>query len=226
MDFSARQGRAPLIGGVDEAGRGCLAGPLVVAGVSISREGARHLKELGVRDSKKLSPARREALYPEILKACDRVHWANIPPEEIDVVVRTGKKFRKLNYLEALYFAKVIDQLGATKVTVDASDTVPERFRGVIAEHLSCRCSVVARHKADRDYPAVSAASIVAKVLRDREVDRLRREHGDFGSGYPSDPATRVFFMEMLRRGEPLPGFVRKSWKTWARLGRSLDAPF
>ncbi|MGD0146412.1 MAG: ribonuclease HII, partial [Nitrososphaerales archaeon] len=102
-----------LQGGADEAGRGCVVGPLVVAGVSATRSGIRELKELGVRDSKTLSPRRREALYPEILKVCSRVHWAHIEPAEIDAVVRTGKKFRKLNYLEALYFAKVIDQLDA-----------------------------------------------------------------------------------------------------------------
>ena len=215
-----------LLGGVDEAGRGCIVGPLVVAGVSATRSGVRELKELGVRDSKKLSLRQRQTLYPEILKVCDRACWAHIEPAEIDTVVRTGKKLRRLNYLEALYFAKVIDQLDAGRVTVDACDSVPKRFQENVCDNLKIHCSVNALHKADRDYPIVSAASIIAKVERDREVEKLRKKHGDFGSGYPSDPSTRIFFIERMRRGEPLPEYVRKSWKTWDRFRQSLLAPF
>jgi len=197
-------------------------GPLVVAGVSATLSGLKELKELGVKDSKKLSPRKREALYPDILKVCRRSYWAYIEPAEIDTVVRTGRRFRKLNFLEALYFAKVIDQLEARRVTVDACDSVPKRFQDNICDNLKSRCKVTALHKADRDYPLVSAASIIAKVERDREVEKLRREHGDFGSGYPSDPSTRIFFIERMRKGEPLPDYVRKSWKTWDRFRQSL----
>ncbi len=215
-----------LLGGADDAGRGCVVGPLVLAGVSADTAGVEELKELGVRDSKKLTPARRDSMYPEILKVCSRVYWVPIQPDEIDRVVRTGKKYRKLNYLEAVYFAKVADELDAERVIVDASDSLPERFRDNILANMKNPCSVHAAHKADRDYPIVSAASIIAKVERDREVAKLRRKFGDFGSGYPSDPATRIFFTERMRKGEPLPPYVRASWKTWDRLEQSLLAPF
>lgn len=198
----------------------------MVAGVSVDRRSLELLKEMGVRDSKVLSPGRRETLYGEILKVADHVYSAQINPQEIDRVVSTGKKYRKLNYLEALYFARVVDQLEAGRVIVDASDSSPERFRSIIAENTKSSCRVVAFHKADRDFPVVSAASIVAKVERDRAVEKLRQKHGDFGSGYPSDPRTRIFFTEMMRRGEPLPEYVRKSWKTWKRLEQNLLAPF
>jgi ribonuclease HII len=181
---------------------------------------------MGVRDSKKLSPRRRESLYAEILKVSDRVASSRIHPPEIDLIVATGKKYMKLNYLEAIYFAKVVDQLGANQVTVDASDSSPERFQSIISKNLRIACGVTACHKADRDFPVVSAASIIAKVERDAEVERLRRQHGDFGSGYPSDPRTRIFFTERMRRGEPLPDYVRKSWRTWKRLEQTLLAPF
>jgi ribonuclease HII len=215
-----------LLGGIDESGRGCVAGPLVVAGVAIAEERVESLRELGVRDSKKLSPRRRETLYGEILGTCERVASVRISPPEIDETVINGRKYRKLNYLEAIYFAKVVDQLGAQRVTVDASDSSPERFRSNIAERITSPCEVSAFHKADRDFPVVSAASIVAKVERDSEVEKLRMKHGNFGSGYPSDPRTRIFFTERMRRGEPLPEYVRKSWKTWKRLEQSLLAPF
>jgi ribonuclease HII len=207
---------------VDEAGRGCMVGPLVVAGVSLAAGDRRSLVDLGVKDSKLLTPRRREALYPRILRLCRKVSWASIDPSVIDSVVVAGVRLRRLNYLEAAYFARVIDRLGATRATVDASDVLPGRFRDNIASFLSRDCDVVAAHKADRDFPEVSAASVVAKVLRDRAVERLKRKHGDFGTGYPSDPDTREFFTALLQRGEPMPGFVRKSWKTWAKLEQTL----
>jgi ribonuclease HII len=215
-----------LAGGVDEAGKGCLLGPLVVAGVSASPEGVRALKRLGVKDSKLLSSRRRESLYPEIVKAAERVRWEMILPGEIDAVVLTGRRLRRLNYLEAIYFAKVIDGLGVSRATVDASDIIPSRFGRDIAKNLVSRCTVISRHKADRDFALVSAASIVAKVQRDRAVEGLRREHGDFGSGYPSDQTTREFFAERMRRGEPLPSYVRRSWKTWFNIEQTLITSF
>lgn len=211
-----------VVGGVDEAGRGCVLGPLVVAGVSVDATGLRALKKLGVKDSKLLSPKRRESLFPGILDAARHVHWMGIAPKEIDDVVTNGRRLRKLNYLEAVYFAKVIDRLEAGRVTVDASDILPGRFRDDIRGNMAARCKVVAVHKADRDFPVVSAASIVAKVVRDREVEILREKDGDFGSGYPSDPATRSFFAEKMRKGEPFPDYVRRSWKTWARIEQTL----
>ena len=214
-----------LIGGVDESGRGCLLGPLVVAGVSVTPEGAKELREIGVRDSKKLSAKQRESLYPHILDIAEHVHWVGITPREIDEVVTTGRRLRKLNYLEAVYFAKVIDRLGAERVTVDASDVVPRRFRDDIRGNMSGRCRIDAFHKADRDFPVGSAASIVAKVERDRAVEALKGANGDFGSGYPSDQVTREFFASLMRRGEALPTFVRQSWKTWERIGQTILGP-
>jgi ribonuclease HII len=219
-------GMAGLSGGIDEAGRGCVVGPLVVAGVSADELGVQELAEVGVRDSKALSPRRRETLYSEILKISARVYWVSISPDEIDRVVLTGKKYKKLNYLEALYFAKVVDELRAESVTVDASDAVPGRFRDAIRTNLKAECEVKAYHKADRDYPVVSAASIIAKVERDRQVDRLRSVHGDFGSGYPSDPRTKIYFRRWLEEGRLPPPWTRKSWKSWRTFEQSLLAPF
>jgi len=216
---------AKLLGGIDEAGRGPVIGPLVVAGASIDAKSAHRLKRLGVRDSKTLTPKRREALYEEILLASSRVASLMIQPREIDEVVTKGRKYRKLNYLEALYFAKVADELGASEVIVDASDSSPKRFRDVIVENMKRKTRVFAAHKADRDYTVVSAASIIAKVERDRAIEKLKRKLGDFGSGYPSDPVTKNFFLEKMRKGEPLPDEVRRSWKTLGNLQQTLLAP-
>jgi ribonuclease HII len=207
-----------LLGGVDEAGRGCVLGPLAVAGVSIDSGGLPELAELGVKDSKLLSPAQRDSLYPEILKLCVRVEVSRIPPKMIDRYVSRGKKYRRLNYLETIHMAKVIDALGVDEVFVDAPDVNPVRFKAELEELLSCKPRVVAEHKADVNYAVVSAASIVAKVERDRDVEELRKIHGDFGSGYPSDPDTIAFLESWMRSRSSRPEFARKSWKTWERI--------
>ena len=207
-----------IVGGGDEAGRGSVAGPLVVAGVSAGREGVKELVELGVRDSKLLTPKERGLLYPEILRITAYAVPVFIQPPEIDEYVKHGKKYRKLNYLEAIYMARVIGQLGAKKVIVDAPDTNPVRFTDELSELTGRRCEVVAEHHADDRYPIVSAASIVAKVERDWAVAKLKSRYGDFGSGYPSDPKTKLFLSQWVEREGSMPDFTRKSWRCWVRI--------
>jgi ribonuclease HII len=193
-------------------------GPLAVAGVAVDSERLNELANLGVKDSKMLSPLQRDALYPEILRICQRVEVSRIPPKMIDRYVSRGKKYRRLNYLEAIHMAKVIDALGVEEVYVDAPDTNPPRFQMELAELLSCTPRIVAEHKADVNYAVVSAASIVAKVERDSDIAELRELHGDFGSGYPSDPDTIAFLESWMKSNSSQPEFARKSWKTWDRI--------
>ena len=208
-----------LLGGIDEAGRGCVLGPLAVAGVSIESDRLRELAELGVKDSKMLSSNQRDALYPEIKKMCRGVEVSRIPPKMIDRYVSRGKKYRRLNYLETIHMAKVIDALCVDEVFIDAPDINPVRFTAELLELLSTRPRIVAEHKADVNYAVVSAASIIAKVERDRDVAELRALHGDFGSGYPSDHETIAFLESWMKTNTAQPEFARKSWKTWSRIG-------
>ncbi|MDA4137467.1 MAG: ribonuclease HII [Thaumarchaeota archaeon] len=213
------------VGGIDEAGRGSIIGPLVVAGVCASAEALKEFEEMGVRDSKMLSPEARSSLYCEIVRLSKVVHFAPIEIDEIDHYVFFGTRRRKLNFLEALHMAKVIPMLEAEEVFVDAPDTNPRMFTEELSGMLDPCPRIVAQHKADRNFVVVSAASIVAKVERDRAVELLRGVHGDFGSGYPSDPQTISFLKEWVLREGLRPAFSRKSWKTWDRiLVTTLDA--
>jgi len=80
-------------------------------------------------------------------------------------------------------------------------------------ECLPFKIKIVSEHKADRNYPIVSAASIIAKVERDREIAELAKYYGDFGSGYPSDPRTMRFLKQCVEKSYDYPNFVRRSWK-------------
>jgi ribonuclease HII len=202
-----------LVAGVDDAGRGCVIGPLVIAGVLTKEADLPRLVQMGVRDSKLLSPHRRETLAVEIRQVAEKISIARLSPREIDVVVESGRKLHKLNRLEAQTMARVIEALRPDIAYVDASDILEERYKQHILECLAFKVEIVSEHKADRNYPIVSAASIIAKVERDSEIAKLAKRYGDFGSGYPSDPRTIGFLQECLDKFGEYPDFVRRSWK-------------
>ena len=204
--------------GVDDAGRGAVIGPLVIAGVLIEDEDLPCLIEMGVKDSKCLSPEKREYLAMETKKLAVGWHVEKLLPEEIDKVVTTGRKLHRLNRLEAETMAKVIEALKPDIAYVDASDVLADRFGHHIAEELSFKIRIVSEHKADIKYPIVSAASIIAKVERDNAISRLRRKYGSIGCGYPTDPQTLDFLENWITEFGSYPDFVRKSWKPAKRL--------
>ncbi len=201
------------IAGIDDAGRGPIIGPLFLGGVLMNEEDLPKLSALGVKDSKLLSPHRREILAEAIKKIVIQHHIEKLSPEEIDRVVEAKEKLHKLNWLEAQAMAKVIVALKPDLAYVDASDVLADRFKSQIAECISFQVRIVAEHKADVKYPIVSAASIIAKVEREAAISELKREFGDFGSGYASDPRTIEFLKKWIRKFGYYPKFVRKSWK-------------
>jgi ribonuclease HII len=212
-----------LISGVDEAGRGPVIGPLVIAGVLFDEKDLPKLTELGVKDSKLLSPQKRETLATQIRKTALICHTVWLSPAEIDCVVESKRRLHKLNRLEAQAMAKVIAILKPDTVYVDASDILPDRFAEHIAENLSFTPKMVCEHKADANYPIVSAASILAKVERDKAISKLQKKHGNIGCGYPHDPNTINFLEIWIRKFGDYPDFVRKSWKTAKRIKNKAD---
>ncbi len=194
--------------GVDEAGRGSLLGPLVIAGVSLKKEKIRKLKSMGIRDSKKLTPLQREKLYKKIIKFVDNYYIAKINPYTIDKSVNK----HELNNLEAKYMAKVISKLNPNISYVDSCDVNPSRFGKKISK-LAKKNRIKSYHNADNRFVIVSAASILAKVNRDRAIKNIQKKH-NIGSGYPSDSKTIVFVKNYLSTKNDIPNFVRSSWKT------------
>lgn len=192
--------------GVDDAGRGSMLGPLVIAGISIKKSNVRKLSLLGVKDSKKISPKLREILYKKILEIVDDYYVVRINPRIIDKSVQK----HELNTLEAKYMAKVISYLKPEISYVDSCDVDSKRF-GKEIEKLS-KLKIKSYHHADSRFPVVSAASIIAKVTRDKSISRLRRKH-PVGSGYPSDLKTISFVFDYFKENNKIPNFVRKSWK-------------
>jgi len=203
-----------LIAGVDEAGRGCIIGPLVIAGVLFEEETLPILTKLGVKDSKLLSSQKRQALFTKIIKHAKKHAIIKLTPAEIDKAVQSRRKLHKLNRLEAHTMAKVIEALRPEVVYVDAADVIETRFGTHIQENVPFKVRIVSEHNADKKYLVVSAASIIAKVERDKEIANLSRNYGEFGSGYLTDPKTIKFLRNWLKTNCEYPDCVRKSWKT------------
>lgn len=203
-----------LVAGVDEAGRGCIIGPLVVAGVLVKEENLHVLRQLGVKDSKLLSPKKREALFNEISRLAEKHHVVKLLPSEIDRAVECKRKLHKLNRLEAQTMTQIINALKPDEAYVDAADVLEERFKQHIQEGLTVKAKITSRHKADKIYPVVSAASIIAKVERDKEIAALKGVYGDFGSGYLADKKTLLFLRQWMQGHSEYPSCVRQSWKT------------
>ncbi|WP_457549910.1 ribonuclease HII [Archaeoglobus sp.] len=200
-----------MIAGIDEAGKGPVIGPLVVCGVMCDEETVELLKDMGVKDSKKLDRAKREELY-NVIKSLCKVEILKISVEDLNRLMEC----MSINEVLKRAYVEIIKSLRTKVVYIDCPDVNVERFKHEIEERTGVE--VFASHKADEIYPIVSIASIVAKVERDFEIDKLKKIYGDFGSGYPSDRRTIEFLSSYLREHKSFPPIVRKRWKTLKRL--------
>jgi len=208
--------------GVDDAGRGPVIGPMILAGCLINEKTERELKKLGVKDSKQLTPKRREFLAEIIREKAEAFEIIIIHPEEIDEKNTAGIK---LNEVEAFACARIINKINSTsnaggtkiKVVLDCPSTNLTTWRDFLRaeiENLS-NLEISCEHKADRNHISVSAASILAKSMREKEMDSLRKKYGsEIGSGYSSDPLTTKFLEKNLKKYNK-DGIFRKSWATW-----------
>lgn len=192
--------------GLDEAGRGCVLGSLVVGGFYFHSEDDAPISATGAIDSKKLSAKKREQILPELEKI-GTAKIIEISPQAID----TGN----LNRLEENAFIEIIKHFQPDIVYIDA----PTHPSGIPALTKRLEMALISLEKmptfiiepkADLNYPVVGAASIFAKVYRDKQIDAL----GDVGSGYPSDPKTRNWLKSFIERNEDFPPCVRTRWGT------------
>ncbi len=203
-----------MICGIDEAGRGPVFGDLVIAGVACEPGEEGEMRELGVKDSKALSPSKREEIYEKLIRMYP-YEVVVITPSELD---KMRLKYT-LNEIEASAFAEIINRLQPSRAYLDCASASQRGFTRDVKASLRSECELIVEHKADERYPVVAAGSIVAKVTRDRGIKVLAETYGSIGSGYPSDPVTKEFLSRWIREHRSYPPFARKSWKTASRAG-------
>ena len=211
-----------LIIGIDDAGRGPLIGNMYLAGVLLKKEDEKSLKQEGVADSKQLTHPNRIKLAGIIKDTCIDYKIAESTPNEIDHAVHTAGM--NLNTLEAIKAAEIINYLTKgkkenIKIIIDCPSINTKTWRETLISFIekTDNLEVICEHKADVNHPSVSAASILAKVAREDSIEIIKKQYGDIGSGYPSDPTTKTF---LKNKGSELKdsGIFRKSWATWKAL--------
>lgn len=202
--------------GIDDAGRGPVIGPMILAGILIDSKEESKLKELGAKDSKLLIPSTRNKISKE-LKSKYQYHVEKTSPKEID-------DCDNLNNLEAIKSAMIINKLsekisGDIEVIIDCPSVNIKAWNDFVKNLvINKKIKITSEHKADFNHPVVSAASIIAKETREDEVANLKKEFKiDFGSGYPSDPAT-IKFIESNYDNEKYSSIIRHSWGTIKKL--------
>jgi ribonuclease HII len=215
-----------LHAGIDEAGRGALLGPLVLALVCLPEASISLLEELGVKDSKVLSPLERSRLHQEIKhlarKAEGFVAYKCLSPGEIDRF-RQSRKPGGINELERRAALELVYSFFSLRPVVSDGLTVfldGEKIFSNLSRVWPQEPKVIfrAENRADETYPIVSAASIIAKHERDLRLkkifSRYAPEFGPIGgNGYPNSE-TMKFIREYQRRYGGFPSEARKTWKT------------
>lgn len=196
-------------------------GPLVIGVATIEKAHEDKLLEIGVKDSKMLTPKQRSTMFGQLNGVCKEFSTVHIPAEELDGLMN----FKSLNEIEAMRIGKLLNSLKDKPqvVYVDSADIVEANFAKRIKKYLNFDTIVIAEHKADVNYPVVSAASIVAKVERDAAIDELAKKFGKLGSGYSHDEVTIKFLREWISKHKSLPSFARRAWITNQNL---LDESF
>ena len=200
-----------IICGVDEAGRGSVIGPLVMGGVLLDEKDEPILKALGVKDSKLLTPRNRKALVSAIQKTVKDFKLIQVNPKEIDAHVMSEDS--NLNDLELLKTAEILNALKPEKAYIDCPSNNIKAYSSALKSLLKHDIELICAHKADSKYVSVGAASILAKVRRDEEIEKIKLKiNEEFGSGYPSDPMT----VEFLKKNyDKYPEIFRKSWASY-----------
>ena len=202
--------------GEDEAGRGSVVGPLVISGALFKKEDSEKLKKMGVKDSKLLSKKMREELFEKIKKLAIGYHIIKVEPSEIDQRFSVNTN---LNQLEAIKFAEIINELKPDVAIIDCPTRNTESFEVYIRRFIDVKCKLKCENLADENYFEVGAASILAKVTRDREIEKIEKETGEtIGAGYPSDPKTLKFVEKSLQNKEWLNKYIRRTWLTFQRI--------
>lgn len=199
--------------GVDEAGRGPVLGPMVLAAVVAENASMELLRELGVKDSKALTRKARERIFQR-LTAQFEITYELVTPADIN------EQGSNLNNLEFDALCRILARIRADHLIVDAFMKPPTLAKQILSHFPTLE--ITAEWKADENHLVVSAASIVAKVIRDRQIDDLKTKLGDLGSGYPSDPKTKSWLRAQLLKNRlavhGLPSCVRVKWGTLRRL--------
>jgi len=211
--------------GIDDAGRGPVIGPMILAGVIIHSKDEAELRSLGVKDSKLLTQKRREELE---IKIKEIAHSYSVKITMPDTITETNIAGLKLNELEALECSKIINELNVIPdemfVVLDCPSPNLEAWGNYLKKNIkkTSNLKISCEHKADFNHISVGCASILAKCERERQMEKLKIKYPDIGSGYPADPKTKAFLAKYAIKYKDR-GIFRKTWATYERIVKKVS---
>lgn len=204
--------------GIDEAGRGAVLGSMFVGAALVDEENMKELENLGLKDSKLLSDTQREDFVPQIKKVADKAIFREVTAQQIDEL----RESISLNKVEFEVFMKIIEETKPDKVIIDLVERDGEKYKLKVKNRLGDEhedMEIIAEHKADVNYPIVSAASIIAKSNREKNVRKISEKYGfDINTGYSHDQKAIEFIKKYLKENGELPIEARESWATCRRI--------
>lgn len=192
--------------------KGPVIGPMVMAGILIEERDVPKLKSMGVKDSKLLTKKQREALFDKIKDLVKSYKIIIVPPKEIDDAL--GSEDLNLNWLEAHKSAEIINFLKPDKAILDCPSNNIKAYKSYVENLIKTKTKLIVEHKADINYVESGAASILAKVTRDNEIEKIQKKYGNCGPGYPSNEITQKFLAE---NWEKYPEIFRHSWSSYRK---------
>ncbi len=212
---------ASYVIGCDEAGRGCVIGPLAMTAFAVEPSKEQRLPLAGARDSKEMTAQKREAALEKIREIGD-YKTRLISAKEITLGM---ERKISLNEIEAIALAGLLDEFvkeviargdKVDAIYMDSPDPQPEKYERRVrknSKHLQ-GVKIISENKAENKHPCIAAASVVAKTTRDAELQKIKDEFGeDFGSGYTHDAVT-IDFVKRHLKDERLAPYLRTKWKT------------
>ena len=202
--------------GIDEAGRGPCIGSMFIVGTLYEEGKLKALRDIGVKDSKLLSHKKRVELAKKIRKITEKVKVIQIEPREIDDAV-DGKDGLNLNWLEAIKTAEIINELEPDKAVIDCPSPNIRAYTNFLKKYIKKslldKVILIVEHKADKNYVECASSSIIAKVSREQEVEKIENIVGQsIGSGYTSNPICQKFLKE---NWDKYPELFRRTWVSW-----------
>jgi ribonuclease HII len=221
-----------IITGIDDATKCPCIGSIFIAGVSADQNIIDEWQRIGVKDSKVITPKKRERLAKIIKQTALAFDIRQITPAQMTdltfnlndwEMLRCLQILNKLNKKNNINEVYIDNWEVSYEIFVSRFQSLNKRKNNIKNKKIRLnfanlkRIKFIPEHRADQNYTIVGAASILAKTASDKQYRYYKKQYGDFGSGSPADPQTRRFVWQ--HRKKPLP-IIRTTWLTYKNISQ------
>ncbi|NHJ46824.1 MAG: ribonuclease HII [Asgard group archaeon] len=215
-----------IVVGADEAGRGLIIGPMVIGACAINDEILQKFTSIGIKDSKKYSSHQKLMTHANLVKK-ESLAWS-VKILHADVLTNFNKNGMTMDEAEAYTFYRALEEIIKKVPKIDEYQVdnfqAKKKLKSLITDNPKMKnISLKVLPRADLQYPAVSAGSLLARGQSLTELDKIRKQHGNFGSGSTNDKRTINWLKQYYIQNKSWPKkIVRVYWKTIDRIEKEI----